>query len=62
MVLIVPPVRERMGYKPAERIPTTFPCTFDHSLCRIPLIDHVVACTHLVPNRPRRPTLGYEDP
>jgi hypothetical protein len=27
MVLTVPPIRKSFGWKPAERIPTTFPCT-----------------------------------
>ncbi|KDR76193.1 hypothetical protein GALMADRAFT_68001 [Galerina marginata CBS 339.88] len=40
MALTVPPIRQSMGYKPAEMIPATYP----------------------VPNRPRRPTVGYEDP
>lgn len=26
MVLTVPPIRKSFGWKPAERIPTTFPC------------------------------------
>lgn len=30
MVLTVPPLRERMGYKPAEMIPSTYPCTFEY--------------------------------
>ncbi|KAF8910622.1 hypothetical protein CPB84DRAFT_1672537 [Gymnopilus junonius] len=40
MAITVPPIRERLGYKPAEMIPATYP----------------------IPNRPRRPTQGYEDP
>jgi len=32
MVLTVPPLRERMGYKPAEMIPSTYPCTLEYSL------------------------------
>ncbi|RSH90210.1 hypothetical protein EHS25_001544 [Saitozyma podzolica] len=40
MVVTVPPIRKRMGWKPADRIPTTFP----------------------LPNRPRQPVAGYEDP
>ena len=28
MVFTVPPIRERMGYKPPERPPTTYPCVF----------------------------------
>jgi hypothetical protein len=27
MVVTVPPIRKRMGWKPADRIPTTFPRT-----------------------------------
>lgn len=26
MVLTVPPIRKSFGWRPAERIPTTFPC------------------------------------
>ncbi|KAH9481739.1 NADH-ubiquinone oxidoreductase 9.5 kDa subunit [Psilocybe cubensis] len=40
MAVVVPPIRESMGYKRAEMIPSTYP----------------------IPNRPRRPTVGYEDP
>ncbi|PPQ85381.1 hypothetical protein CVT25_006412 [Psilocybe cyanescens] len=39
MAVVIPPIRENMGYKHAEMIPATYP----------------------VPNRPRRPTVGYED-
>ena len=31
MVLTVPPIRKSFGWKPAERIPTTFPCEFKSS-------------------------------
>jgi hypothetical protein len=56
MVLTVPPIRSRMGYKPAERVPTSYPGGFFLSPRLAKLIRMVV------PNRPRRTVEGYEDP
>ena len=62
MVLTVPPIRKSFGWKPAERIPTTFPCEFKSSLT----IGHESGCISVgadqtVPNRPREAVSGYED-
>jgi hypothetical protein len=54
----VPPIRERMGYRPPEPIPTTYPSA---SLTHRPAHFFIHLLAHVVPKRPRRLVQGYED-
>ena len=57
----VPPIRERMGYRPPQPIPTTYPSTFClHTVLTLSFFINA-SLAHVVPNRPRRPVQGYED-
>lgn len=67
MVVTVPPIRKSMGWKPAERIPTTFPrMSLRHSITSplypIQRDEEEVSTDAAVPNRPRQAVAGYEDP
>ena len=70
----VPPIREHLGYRPAEPIPTTYPRaslspppSLLPSLChglRFKFFDINISFSIfklIVPKRPRRPVHGYED-
>jgi hypothetical protein len=65
LVLTVPPIRERLGYRPPEFIPTTYPRASLSPLL-LPYLYFRETLTSLVglltvPKRPRRPVHGYED-
>ncbi|RUS18676.1 hypothetical protein BC937DRAFT_88463 [Endogone sp. FLAS-F59071] len=72
MVLTVPKFRrEYMGFKPAPLLPTTYPSTlypFSFSLMPnsyridLTLFTIIPLQPHAVPNRPRNPPAGFEDP
>lgn len=47
-VIVVPRVRASYGWKPAERIPITYPCM-------------LAVCAYAVPGRKRTPVSGYDD-
>ena len=57
----VPPIRERMGYRPPEPIPTTYPSTSPRIVHSIYFLTQVFRWSIPVPKRPRRPVQGYED-
>ena len=59
MVLTVPPIRKSFGWKPAERIPTTFPRMFLTLTHRYNTKS--MGANLIVPNRPREAVSGYED-
>ena len=52
----VPPILERMGYRPPEPIPTTYPSAFLHRPK-----SYIHGLVYAVPKRPRRHVQGYED-
>ena len=66
MVLGVPPIRKSFGWRPAERIPTTFPResstsrAFGNESFKIQS-QRRVGLIGVVPNRPREAISGYED-
>jgi len=60
LAITVPPIRERYGYRPAEMIPTSYPCSYK-TPSRVLHVSKL-PFWFTVPNRPRRPTQGYEDP
>ncbi len=57
MAYTIPSIRETyFGYKPAERVPITYPCTSPF-LCHGRVLNAIA-----VPQRPRRPVPpGYDD-
>lgn len=59
MVMTVPPIRKSMGWKPAERVPTTFPCKFKGYILKKMI---TLGADKIVPNRPREAVSGYADP
>jgi hypothetical protein len=59
LVVTVPPIRRKLGWKPIPEIPTSYPSL---SLALV-LCSQIERLFHLqVPNRPRVPLQGYEDP
>lgn len=44
MVVMVPPIRKSLGWRPAERIPTTFPGMFISFLSFGPVLLHLKSC------------------
>ncbi|KAH9992549.1 hypothetical protein BJV74DRAFT_834781 [Russula compacta] len=65
LAFTVPPIRERLGYRPPEPIPTTYPSASPccpRSLFSLDVTFLLVRyLTLIVPKRPRRPVQGYED-
>jgi hypothetical protein len=63
-----------MGWKPAERVPTTYPSEFAQTVdgvrlfspppsrCGLSTMTSAIIADIAVPDRPRRPTTGFEDP
>lgn len=76
MVVAVPPIRRHYGWRPAERIPTSFPCEFSF-ITRSPRfwgggwkedtdLDWIflrlsLSLLFAVPNRQREEITGYDD-
>ncbi|KAF7791590.1 hypothetical protein EIP86_002607 [Pleurotus ostreatoroseus] len=57
MLITVPPIRKRLGYKAIEHPPTTYPSAFRQFY--MPYFAKYAAPS--VPNRARVPIMGYED-
>jgi hypothetical protein len=64
----VPPIRERLGYRPPEPIPTTYPSAFPPITSHTQMLTSfvfficsLVGLVVVVPKRPRRQVQGYED-
>jgi hypothetical protein len=57
ILLTVPPIKARLGYKPQEPIPLSYPGPFASNSVFFLCLNYVRS----VPNRPRRPVQGYDD-
>lgn len=64
LAFTVPPIRERLGYRPPESIPTTYPRACSSSFSHVRFRETLTSFGGFfvtVPKRSRRPVRGYED-